>query len=171
MRPHGIRGEIRLRLLTDYPERIAGLKTVYLAESPEAETVTPYQVQGMRMNKDFGLLRLGEITDRNQADRLRGLFVLVDLEHAVPLEEGEFYLYQLIGIRVETAEGETLGTLTEVLETGANDVYIVASPRYGEILIPVIPETIVRTDIAAGVLVVSLPEGLLPTGKPEVGDE
>ncbi len=163
LRPHGIRGELRLRVMTDYPERIAKLKTVFLAETPEAKKVTPYQVAGMRMNKDFGILRLREIVDRNQADRLRGLFVLVDLKNAVPLEAGEFYLYQLIGIKVVTGLGETLGTLTEVLETGANDVYIVDSPKYGEILIPVIPETIVTTDIASGVLIVNLPDGLLPT--------
>jgi 16S rRNA processing protein RimM len=170
LRPHGIQGELRLRLLTDYPERIAKLKTVFLAESPEAEKVMPYQVQGMRMNKDFGLLRLHEITDRDQADRLRGLYVLVDIANAVPLEAGEFYLYQLIGLKVVTSLGETLGTLTEVLETGANDVYIVDSPQYGEILIPVIPETIVATNIDDGVLIVNLPEGLIPDSQQNVAD-
>lgn len=170
LRPHGIRGEIRVRLLTDYPERIAKLKTVYLAESPEAENVTPYQVQGMRMNKDFGLLTLREITDRDQADRLRGLLILVDIANAVPLEAGEFYLYQLIGLKVVTSFGETLGTLTEVLETGANDVYIVDSPQYGEILIPVIPDAIVQTDIENGVLIVNLPEGLIPNAQQNVAD-
>ena len=162
LRPHGIRGELRVRLLTDYPERIAKLKTVYLADKPEPTAVTPYPVKGMRMNGDYGLLRLGDIASREEADRLRGLFVLVDMAHAVPLEAGEFYLYQLIGLKVETEDGETLGTLREVLETGANDVYIVDSPRYGEVLVPVIPDTIVKTDVQAGVVVVRLPEGLLP---------
>jgi 16S rRNA processing protein RimM len=162
LRPHGIRGELRVRLLTDYPERIAKLKTVYLADKPEPSAVTPYAVQGMRMNGDYGLLRLGGIESREDGDRLRGLYVLVDMAHAVPLEAGEFYLYQLIGLRVETEAGETLGTLVEVLETGANDVYIVDSPRYGEVLIPVIPDAIIKTDVQAGVVVVRLPEGLLP---------
>jgi 16S rRNA processing protein RimM len=162
LRPHGIRGELRIRLLTDYPERIAELETVYLADNPEPSKTKPYHVQGMRMNGDFGLLKLREISDRDQADRLRGLYVLVDMEHAVPLEEGEFYLYQLIGLKVETSAGEALGTLIEVLETGANDVYIVDSPRYGEILIPVTDETILKTDVDAGLVTVNLPEGLLP---------
>ncbi|MCC6803788.1 MAG: 16S rRNA processing protein RimM [Anaerolineae bacterium] len=165
LRPHGVRGELRVRLLTDYPERIAKLKTLYLAASPEAQKVTPYQVRGMRMNKGFGLLTLDQISDRDQADRLRGLFVLVDIANAVPLESGEFYLYQLIGLKVVTSMGETLGTLTEVLETGANDVYIVDSPQHGEILIPVIPQTIVKTDIENGVLIVNLPDGLIPNSK------
>lgn len=162
LRGHGIRGELRIRLLTDYPERIGTLETIYLADSPEPKKVTPYHVKGMRRNGEFGLLALDGITDRTQADRLRGLYVLIDLEHAVPLEAGEFYLYQLIGLSVQTSAGETLGKLTEVLETGANDVYLVESPRYGEILIPVTDETIVKTDVSAGIVVVNLPEGLLP---------
>ena len=163
LRPHGVRGELRIRLMTDYPERIAKLPTVYLADNPEPRKVKPYSVQGMRMNGEFGLLKLREIEDRDAADRLRGLFLLIDLPHAVPLEEGEFYLYQLIGLKAQTEDGEPLGTLTEVLETGANDVYVVESPRYGEILIPVIDGTILKTDIAAGILTVHLPEGLLPS--------
>lgn len=171
LRPHGIRGELRIRLLTDYPERIAQLETVYLADSPEPTKVVPYHVQGMRRNADYGLLKLREIPDRTQAERLRGLYVLIDIAHAIPLEADEFYLYQLIGLRVETNTGEALGTLVEVLETGANDVYIVDSPRYGEILIPVTGETIVKTDVQAGVMIVSLPEGLLPASGDETPDD
>ena len=162
MRPHGIRGELRVRMMTDYPERIAKLETIYLSAEAEPKTAKPYKVQGMRMNGTFGLLKLHEIPDRTAAEKYRGLYVLIDMEHAVPLEEGEFYLYQLIGVSVQTSDGETLGKLTEVLETGANDVYIVESPRYGEILIPVTAETIVKTDVNAGIVIVNLPEGLLP---------
>ncbi len=160
-----------MRLLTDYPERIGKLKTVYLGDKPDATRVTPYSVQGFRMNGAYGLLRLKDIDDRDQADRLRGLFLLVDMANAVPLEAGEFYLYQLIGLRVETEAGETLGTLAEVLETGANDVYIVNSPRYGEVLIPVIPDTIVLTDVEAGIVIVRLPDGLLPGQAQENSEE
>ena len=162
MRPHGIKGELRVRMMTDYPERIAKLETIYLADKPEPKVAKPYKVQGMRMNGNFGLLKLHEIPDRTAAEKYRGLYVLVDMEHAVPLEEGEFYLYQLIGVKVETEDGETLGMLTEVLETGANDVYIIKSERYGEILIPVTVETILKTDVDAGIMIVRLPEGLLP---------
>lgn len=162
MRPHGVRGELRVRLLTDYPERIAELETVYLADSPDAKQPRPYHVAGMRMNGNFGLLRLHEVPDRTAAERYRGLYVLIDLEHAVPLEAGEFYLYQLIGLTVQTGDDQLLGTLTDVIETGANDVYVVDSPQYGEVLIPVTPETIVKTDIDAKLLTVNLPEGLLP---------
>jgi 16S rRNA processing protein RimM len=165
LRPHGVAGELRMRILTDHPERIVQLEQVFLGTDPNAETTTPYTVQHMRMHQGYGLLKLKGIDDRNAADRLRQLLVMVDFEHAIPLEEGEFYLFQLIGVRVETTAGETLGTITDVLETGANDVYVVDSPQYGEILIPVLEHTILKTDIAAGLVIVELPEGLLPDNK------
>ena len=162
LRPHGVRGELRVRLLTDYPERIGKMKQVYLGSGPDDDHPQTHAVEHMRMNPPYGLLKLKGFEDRDQADLLRGLFVMVDLEHAVPLEEGEFYLYQLIGVTVKQESGEALGQITDVLETGANDVYIVASPKYGEVLIPVTDETIIITDIAAGEVIVRLPDGLLP---------
>lgn len=164
LRPHGIRGELRIRLLTEYPERISQLETVYVGEGVDDPNAKPYHVEHMRMHQGYGLLQLREIQDRNLAERMRQLFVMVGIEHAVPLEEGEFYLYQLIGLEVQTEDGEVLGTLVEVIETGANDVYVVDSERYGDVLIPVLDSTIIRTDIDAGLLVVRLPEGLIPTG-------
>lgn len=161
LRPHGVRGELRMRILTDYPERIPQLEKVYLAEKPDASEPDAYRVQHMRMHQSYGLLKLAGIDDRDQADRLRQLLVMVPLEHAVPLEEGEFYLYQLIGLSVRTTQGETLGSITDVLETGANDVYVVESSAYGEILIPVTDETVLQTNIQQGFVLVNLPEGLL----------
>lgn len=162
LRPHGVRGEVRMRVLTDFPERISTLEAVYVGRGPASPDVTRYRVKHMRMHQAYGLLKLDGVNDRNQAELLRDLFVMVPIEHAVPLEEGEFYLFQLIGLRVQTAAGETLGVLSDVIETGANDVYVVDSPTYGEILLPAIDDVIVHTDIAAGVMIVNLIEGLLP---------
>ena len=163
LRPHGVRGELRMRILTAYPERITQLKMGYVGTDPESADASGYQVEHMRMHQDYGLLKLAGIDDRSQAELLRQLFVMVDFQDAVPLDEDEVYLYQLIGLLVETESGEQLGRITEVLETGANDVYIVNGPTYGEILIPVTNQTIVKTDLEAGKLVVNLPEGLLPS--------
>ena len=165
LRPHGVQGELRIRILTNYPERIAKLKTVYLGMDIESPTLKPYEVVGMRMHQNYGLLTLHDITTRDKADRLRGQFIMVDMEHAVPLEEGEFYLYELLGLEVRTEDRELLGTISEVIETGANDVYVVESPRFGEVLIPVTEETVLETNIAAGIVTVRLPEGLLPPQK------
>lgn len=162
LRPHGVRGELRIRLLTGHPERINQLEQVYLGSGIDADDVRPFYVEHMRMNPPYGLLKLKGINDRNEADVLRALFVMIDFENAVPLEEGEFYLFQVIGLTVRQEDGTTLGTLVDVLETSANDVYIVDSPTYGEVLVPVTDETIINTDIDAGVVTVRLPDGLLP---------
>lgn len=162
LRPHGVRGELKMRILTDYPERIAELGTVYIGRDPEHDDPRAYHVEAMRMHQGYGLLKLEGVDDRDAADLLRTRFVMVTLENAVPLEADEVYLYQLLGITVYTHEGDVLGTLTEVLETGANDVYVVQSQRYGEVLIPITHETLLSTDVPGGKMVVRLPEGLLP---------
>ncbi|MDD9956261.1 MAG: ribosome maturation factor RimM [Anaerolineaceae bacterium] len=161
LRPHGLHGELRVRLLTDYPERIGDLPQIYLATDLEARDVQVWRVEHMRMHRQFGLLKLHGVNDRNAAELLRELKVLVAIDDAVPLEEDEFYLYQLIGLRVITEEGCELGTIQDIIETGANDVYIVKGPGSGEILIPATAETILETRIADGYLRVQLPDGLL----------
>lgn len=162
LRPHGIQGELRMLMLTDYPERITELEQVYLGDSPDSPKIQPYKVEHMRLHQGYGLLKLQGINDRTYAENFRQLQVMVAIEDAVPLEEGEFYLYQLIGVQVETEEGQVLGVITDILETGANDVYIIDSPDYGELLIPATDETILSTDIAKNQMIVRLPEGLLP---------
>ena len=150
-----------MRVLTDYPERIPDLERVYLGTDPNAPAKL-CQVQHMRMLKGYALLKLEGVNTRNDADLIRGLLVMIAIDDAVPLEDDEIYLFQLIGMNVQTREGVALGILADVLETGANDVYIVQSDAYGEILIPVTDETIVETDADNNMLTVDLPEGLLP---------
>ncbi len=164
LRPHGVAGEVRMRVLTSYPERLPELKTVYLVQDPNSEDVTEYGLEQVRMHQQYALLKLKTINDRDQAERLRELYVKVSVSDAIPLEDGEVYLYQLMGLEVQTEEGRALGTISEILETGANDVYIVETPEGGEILIPATPETIISTDLEAGITIVRLPEGLLPPG-------
>jgi 16S rRNA processing protein RimM len=160
LRPHGIRGELRTRILTDYPERITRGKTIYLGRDTDAEGKA-YTVEGMRTNQDYGLLKLAGIDTRDAADLLRELFVLIPLEDAVPLEAGEVYLYELIGMAVYTDDGELLGELIDVIETGANDVYIVDTPKYGEVLLPAIDQCILKIDGDANTMTVHLMDGLI----------
>ncbi len=161
LRPHGIRGELRMRILTDYPERISELDAVYLGKKADDKNPTPYEIDHIRITQGYGLLKLKLIFNRNQAEEMRGLFVMVRTEDAVPLDDDEIYLFQLIGMDVYLESGELLGTLHEVLETGANDVYIVKSKKYGEVLIPATDETILETDVEQNRVTVSLPDGLI----------
>ncbi len=155
-RPHGVRGELRLEILTDYPERLATLKAVYVGDDYRR-----YGVSGCRLHQDIALIRLVGIDERNAADELRGQVVYVALEDAVPLEENEVYAFQAAGLRVVTEEGMDLGEITEILTIpGANDVLVVRGPR-GETLIPVIENVIVDLDTEAGRLTIRALPGLL----------
>lgn len=160
-RPHGVRGELRVRLLTAYPERLKSLKQVYLGTDPNTSKAKAYQIASVRFHKGAALMTFAEVPSRNDAELLRGQMVMIDIANAVPLDEDEVYLYQLIGMDVQTTAGEKLGKLRDVLETGANDVYIVDSPQYGELLIPIHDDTLIGTDVEARLITVELPDGLI----------
>src|SRR5689334_12343054 len=164
LRPHGVRGELRVSAMTDYPERVGKLKQVYFSRNPEkpADAVA-HNVEAARLHQDYILIKLQDINDRDQADAFREYAVMVDMGNAVPLETDEYYLYQLIGLMVKTADGTEIGKITDVFETGANDVYVVENLRHGEILIPAHTETLVDIDVEAGIVTMNLPEGLLPS--------
>jgi 16S rRNA processing protein RimM len=121
----------------------------------------PYVVQRMRRHENRMIVHFAGLRDRDQAERLRNQFVYIHIDNAVPLEDGEYYLYQVEGIRVVSDEGQELGRLTGLIETGANDVYVVTSLDGGEILLPVIPQVIQNVDIPGGVMTVHLIEGLI----------
>lgn len=163
LRPHGIRGELRMQILTDYPERLINdLKTIYIGQKVTDNNADLYTLKSARFHKDFLLITLAEISDRNDAETMRGKMVMIDIDNAIPLDEGEFYLYQLIGLTVQTHDGIVLGQLREVIETGANDVYVVKGREFGEVLLPAHEETLINIDFEAKVITMRLPEGLLP---------
>jgi len=150
-----------MRVLTDDPETLPQLDTVYMGESPDDAEPRRYEMKGLRFNKKYALLHLEGCHTRNDAETLRDKKVLIRLDQAAPLAEGEYYLYELIGLRV-FADDLEIGRVKEVLETGANDVYVVEGDEYGEVLIPAHDETILNIDFDAGFITMALPEGLLP---------
>jgi 16S rRNA processing protein RimM len=154
VRPHGVGGELRVAILTDYPEQLDRLTTVRIG--PRA---APYKIEGMRLHKEAVLLKLEGIKDRNAADALRGALVQIPLEEAVPLEEDEFYEHQIIGMAVVEQDGTYLGKVTEIITTGANDVFVVIGPQ-GELLLPVIEEAILEIDLDADRMTVHVMDGL-----------
>lgn len=159
-RPHGVRGELRVVLLTDYPGRLGQHAYFYLASPDSPEMVRRYPVEKLRRHKEVLLLKLGGCDDRNGAEELRGQLVQIPTEEAVPLEEGEYYDFQLIGVNVEAESGESLGQVVEVLKTGANDVYVVRG-SWGEVLLPAVKDVVLKLDIEARQMVVNLLPGLL----------
>ena len=159
-RPHGVRGELRVEVLTDYPGRLGQHAYFYLASPDSPEMARRYPVEKLRRHKKVLLLKLGGCDDRNGAEELRGQLVQIPTEEAVPLEEGEYYDFQLIGVKVEAESGESLGQVVEVLKTGANDVYVVRGP-WGEVLLPVVKDVVLKLDLEARQMVVHLLPGLL----------
>ena len=109
--------------------------------------------------KDELIIWFRGFRDRGQAQSLTGLWLCVPQSQVPPAEEGEYFHYQLIGLKVRTMEGEDLGQVAEILETGSNDVYVVAGLD-GEVLVPALSKVVREIDIAGGLMVVDLPEGL-----------
>jgi 16S rRNA processing protein RimM len=155
---HGLGGELKVALLTQEPTRFGWLKRVYVGR--EEEEPLPQKMEGFRLHQGRVLLKLEGCDDRTAAEALRGAFVQVPIEEAIPLKEGEYYEHQIVGLAVWTAKGEALGEVVEILYTGANDVYVVRGLDRSEILIPAIAGVILKVDLEAGRLVVELPEGL-----------
>lgn len=163
MRPHGIRGEMRLQLLTAFPERMRDLDQIFLGKNPEEPSeFVSHTVMAARRDRGYWLVRLEGIEDRETASSYRGWYVLVSLADAVPLEPDEVYLFQVIGLEVVTEDGESLGHVAEIIETGANDVYIVRGGPRGEVMIPAIDDVVRSIRPETGKMTIRPLPGLLP---------
>lgn len=148
--PHGVAGEIRVQPMTDFPERFDGLRTVYLGD--ERMSVSRTRWQGRRL-----LVTFDGVSSREAASALTGRLLSVDRKDAVPLEAGEYYTFDIVGLRVVDPRGEELGEVTEVLRTGANDVYVVRGEA-GEVLIPALKSVVTDISLDEGTMTVDLPE-------------
>ena len=155
---HGIRGEVKVFPTTDDPERFLDLETVYLDTGREKKLLT---ISSVKFFKQFVILKFKEFDNINDVEPFRKKSLLVTREQAVPLEEDEYFIADLIGLRVITDEDKVLGELTDVLETGANDVYQVTDENGKEILLPAIKDCILSVYLEKGEMKVHILEGLL----------
>lgn len=154
---HGVRGEVKVFPTTDDAKRFKKLKKVILDAGKEQ---IPLEIQGVKFFKQFVILKFKGIDNINDIERYKGRPLLVNREDAVDLEEDEYYIGDLIGMSVVTDEGEK-GTLVDVMETGANEVYIVEFENLGEVLIPAIHDCILDVDIEEMMMQVHLLPGLV----------
>lgn len=155
---HGIRGTFKVFPTTEDPKKFEKLKTVIIEHNNKQELV---HIQKVAYNKKMVLLTVKEINDINIAELYKQDRILIPVEDAVPLEEDEYYVGDLYGLNVITDDGEDLGELVHIYETGANDVYAVKKPEdKKELLIPAIKDCILSVDIAGGKMTVHLLEGL-----------
>ncbi len=155
---HGIRGTMRVFPTTQDPARFEKLKEVTVEIRGKQEV---FHVQKVAYQKNMILLTLKEISDINVAELYKNGRILIPDAAAIPLEEDEYYTRDLYGLQVVTDEGEALGELVKIYETGANDVYAVQKdPQEKELLLPAIKDCILKVDLENGVMTVHLLEGL-----------
>lgn len=155
---HGVRGEVKVFPTTDDPERFRSLKKVYLDTGREQ---IPLEIQGVKFFKQFAILKFKGIDNINDIEKYKGKSLLIDREDAVDLEEDEYYIADMIGMSVYLEDGSLFGSLKDIMETGANDVYIVETEQYGEVLLPAIKECILDVDVEEDRMTIHLMEGLL----------
>jgi 16S rRNA processing protein RimM len=155
---HALRGEIKLEPYTDFPERFVPGELVWLGEE-----LAKMELASVRSHKNVLLLRFVGIEDRSAAERLRGQWLFIEETEAVSLEEGSYWIHDLLGMQVTDTSGNLLGRVVEVLATGANDVYVVrpADSERQELLLPAIPEVILAVDLATRTMRVQLLDGLV----------
>ena len=155
--PWGIKGKLKVEVVTDFPQRFAPSSKIYIDQQPVTIGSTEW-------HKGKAIIKLDTIDSIEDAEKLRGRPVEIHYSQLYPLPEGQYYHFQLIGLEVWTTQGELLGNITEILTTPGNDNYVISGAK-GEILIPAIEDVIKSIDLNKGRLVIEPIEGLLSLNK------
>ena len=155
---HGVRGEVKVYPTTDEPERFLDLEYVLLDTGKELRRL---DIKNVRFFKNLVILKFDGIDNINDIEKYKGRDLWIPREEAQELDEDEYYIADLLGMKVLLEDGSEFGTLKNVMETGANDVYIVDSVEHGEVLLPAIKECILDVDIVTNTMTVHLMKGLL----------
>ena len=153
-----MRGEVKVFPTTDDVKRFKKLKKVILDTGKEQ---LPLEIEGVKFFKQFVILKFRGIDNINDIEKYKGKSLLVDREHAVKLKKDEYFIADMIGMDVFTEDGELFGALKDVMETGANDVYIIEMSDGKEVLVPAIKQCILDVDIENRKMVIHLLEGLV----------
>jgi len=165
IRPHGVRGQLILQSDAGYISTLPAGSRLYTGADQKL-----LLLETIRAHQGRYLVTLQGYHTREQADSLRNTLVYMDTSELPELEEGEYFYWQLIGLRVETVDGMVLGTVREILETGANDVYVLETAAQGDLLIPAIQDVIQKIDLDQGLIQINILPGLLPDETIPPGD-
>jgi 16S rRNA processing protein RimM len=155
-RPHGVKGELIMEIHTDFPDRLKVGVTVFVGE-----TQRPLNIRSLRPNGSTILIAFDGYQNPETAGELRNQLVFVRADDRPPLEDGEYYHHQLLGLKVLTADDRPVGTIVEILSTGANDVYVVQPTAGREVLLPALESVILDIDLDRGEMHVHLLPGLV----------
>ena len=155
---HGIRGEVKVFPTTDDVKRFKKLKHCFLDTGKER---IPLEVESVKFFKQFAILKFKDYDNINDVEKYKGKDLLVDRANAVKLQKDEYFIADLIGLKVVTDECKDFGTLKDVLQTGANDVYVIEGTDGKEYLFPVIRECVLDVSLEKGIVTVHIMPGLL----------
>lgn len=155
---HGIKGEVKVFPTTDDVSRFKKLKEVILKFREEEQVLS---IQGVKFFKKFVILKFKGIDSINDIEKYKGMGLYVPREQAVPLQENEFYIADLLDMDVFLEDGTHFGVLADVMQTGANDVYVVKTKDEKEVLLPAIHDCIRKVDIENRRMTVHVLKGLL----------
>lgn len=156
--PHGIRGEVKVYPTTDDARRFKKLKEILLDTGRGELTL---EIESVKFFKNLVILKFKGMDNINDVEQYRQCSLYVTRANAVPLKRDEYFIADLIGLRVENEQGEEIGILKDVMKTGANDVYVTELSDGKELLLPAIRQCILAVDIEAGYIRVHILEGLL----------
>ena len=151
---HGLRGEVKVIPWTDTPDVFEDLETLYLKNN---DVLT---ISSVKYQKNNLIVKFKELGDINEAEKLKNQVLYAERSALGELPEGVYYIADLIGLSVRKESGEGVGKIKDVLQTGANDIYVVAREGAKDLLVPVIPNVVLSVDIDGGEVTVSLPDGL-----------
>jgi len=150
----GLKGEVKVYHYTDYKERFEELSKIYLDQ-------TLYQIAGVRYMKDMVILKLSGINDRTAAENLKGKEVLIGKEDIRVLPEDTYYIFDLIGLKVVDENGGNIGTLCDVIQNSAQDLYEIEQENKNKFLLPAVEEFVLKIDMNSRTMTVRLIEGLI----------
>ena len=155
---HGVRGEVKVYPTTDDPRRFRRLKEVVLDTGKEKLNL---EIEGVKFFKQFVILKFKGLDNINDIEKYRQKSLYVTRKNAVRLQKDEYFIADLIGLKVQDESGKELGTVKDVIETGANDVYEVEMADGKSLLLPAIKQCILNVDVENGTMQVHVLEGLL----------
>lgn len=156
---HGIRGEVRVMATTDFPEdRFQVGNTLYISQTNQQPVSV--KIKTVRQHKQFILLTFDGMLDINQVEPFKNCELMITQDQQQDLEEGQYYYREIIGLAVETIDGEKLGAIKEILSPGANDVWVVKRAGQEDLLLPVIDQVIKEVQLDQHKVIVELMEGM-----------
>ncbi|MDD3839636.1 MAG: ribosome maturation factor RimM [Clostridia bacterium] len=159
LKPRGLKGEIKVFPLTDVIDRFNDLEYVLIENS--ADELKKYDIEYVKYQKDIVYIKLEQVNSVDEAERLREKYIKISRNDAIPLEEGEYFICDIVGLKVYDEESKYIGEIQDVIKTGSNDVYSVNSHDGREILIPAIKKVVKNIDLEKRTMKIQLLEGLI----------